>query len=260
MPLRRCRDTTKSTFENCDGLLDNRKKTLWRLEGPCAALSASLEATGGPGEYELGHVLGLLEGLLRRGDGLHNVGFFTWELRDNGALSIWLDAVCKEAGRDLELCRERIEVAKTLHAAACRLRDEGVFAEPEYAVSEEDFIAVEEVWRLAASKESNASEAMATLKLSLADAVRERAKAVTMHVVFGRDGVTGAAGWIELEMICGSRLDADTASGAALFVLDRAAVALFRGHWKGRPRHPPTSPSQRLWKSSSESSQTVGGG
>ena len=64
MPLWRCRDITNSTFENCDGLLDERYKTLWRLEGPCAALSASLEAAGGAGEYELGHVLGLVEGLL----------------------------------------------------------------------------------------------------------------------------------------------------------------------------------------------------
>ena len=64
MPLWRCRDTTNSTFENCDGLLDNRKKTLWRLEGPCAALSASLEATGGPGEYELG-AWGMCSGSLK---------------------------------------------------------------------------------------------------------------------------------------------------------------------------------------------------
>ena len=126
-------------------------------------------------------------------------------------------------------CCERVAAAKILLAAARQLSDEGEITGPTYAISEDDFLAVRELWREAAAKESDEAAALAKLKLTLDDAVKERAEAVTMDMVFGRDDVAGAAAWIELELICGLRLHVEAASMSAAFVLDRAALALFRG-------------------------------
>ena len=93
---------THASLDECGGLISARGKLTYRVSGPAALLLPALRDVAGAGDgardFDLAHILALVEERTARGSGLDGVDFFAHVLSSTTSqLGAWLDALCEKA-------------------------------------------------------------------------------------------------------------------------------------------------------------------
>ena len=232
MPVRRAHKETP-TSANCNGIVSSRGRVAWELVGACTGLATGLAEAEGGGGYELAHVIELVEDLVVPGEGLETVSFFKHELAEDGPFNAWLERLCVEARQRLAECIGRVEVAEELKRAATALHAAGEFAATTYAIRAADFVSTKSLWEEALQGEADVAAALAKALPAVKDDMVQMVEGFTVDMLFPAEGPAGAAGWREMEMLCGTRLVAINVERGVSFVLHRACRKIFEGQLEG---------------------------
>ena len=236
--------TTHASLDECGGLISARGKLNYRVTGPAALLLPALRdiagAADGARDFDLAHILALVEERTARGSGLDGVDFFAHVLSSaTSQFGAWIDALCEKAKEKLlkAASDEETHVVPTRRIiawAADALLAEGLWSSDRYEFESSDFESVRSLWQFAVQSEAEPDKELDARYKELPASTRAYAAAVTMDRLIDDEGGAGCALWRIVEMASGPRIRVEDRARAAAFVLTTLAGGAFKG--VARPR------------------------
>ena len=189
---------THASLDECGGLISARGKLTYRVSGPAALLLPALRdiagAADGARDFDLAHILALVEERTARGSGLDGVDFFAHVLSSaTSQFGAWIDALCEKAKEKLHKAASEgethvVPTRRIIAWAAEALLAEGLWSSDRYEFDSSDFESVQSLWVFAVQSETDPAKELDARFKELPPSTRAYAAAVTMDRLIDEEG------------------------------------------------------------------------